>query len=94
VFKAAAPGKDGARVLMLGLSRLNAERLLSGKPIVVNAPEMIAMGFPAMTVALLGGETEDSILEEIRSAGQEVVNRGWQRADGPAAGAGGGGVGG
>ncbi len=81
MIKAAAPGKDGARVLLLGLSRSNTDRLAAGKPIIINAVEMVAMGFPAMTIALLGGETEDAIVEEIRSAGTEVIDLGWEKPD-------------
>lgn len=54
----------GDPVLIIGLSRLNVERLLDGMPIRFNASEL---GLPPLTVLILGGETEDSITEEFRS---------------------------
>lgn len=62
---------DGTPLVILGLSRLNTERLLDGKPIQVPAADLAQLGLPpgGPGVLLLGGETEDALLEDLRAMG-------------------------
>lgn len=48
--------------LLLGLSRKNCEKLLAGQPILIKGEEVQLPGF---NVALIAGETEDSILADL-----------------------------
>jgi hypothetical protein len=54
----------GTEVAILGLSRRNVDLLLSGKPIMVNLAEL---GLRHQQVILIAGETEESILEDLRA---------------------------
>lgn len=56
-------------VLILGLSKTNVERLLSNQPIRISPEEVREMGLQPMTVVLLGGETENHIMEDLRAIG-------------------------
>jgi hypothetical protein len=55
--------------LILGLSRVNCERLLMGQPIVVKCTE-IGLTFN-LDIILMGGETELKIMAELKTAGME-----------------------
>jgi hypothetical protein len=58
---------DGTHpVLLLGLSRLNCERLLAHQPIKFDTTEL---GLPAMTVVIMAGETEDAITAQLQVHG-------------------------
>lgn len=65
MIKAAATTKDGRIMLVFGLSRLNCERLLKGKPIQFDCREF---GVDA-EVLIMGGDTEQAIVDEIKAAG-------------------------
>lgn len=65
-------------LVLLGLSRVNVERLMAGQPIRVHGDDP-AIGLPGVTIVLMYGETEDAIEAELRAAG--VVNDRTQRDD-------------
>lgn len=54
----------GTDVAVLGLSRTNIDRLLQGKPIMVNLAEI---GLRNQQVVIIAGETEQDIVEDLRS---------------------------
>lgn len=54
----------GRRVMGLGLSDENIERLKNKQPILFDAGEI---GVPGLDVLIMHGETEDSIKEELRA---------------------------
>jgi hypothetical protein len=63
---------NGKPWIVLGLSRLNCERLLDNKPIMVDGR---LVGLPTgVRVVLLGGETEDEIVEDLRSMGVRLLS--------------------
>jgi len=64
MIKATGRGQDGTPLLILGLSRGNTERLLSGQPIHVRA-DQVDPRLPALNVVLMGGETEGDIAAEL-----------------------------
>lgn len=72
MIKAAGGTGDGP-FLLLGLSRTNTERLLTGKPITLDTGDM---GLPRMRVIIMGGETEQAIAAELASHGM-VLPPGW-----------------
>jgi len=53
---------NGKPLLVLGLSRLNTERLLAGQPIPIDTAEV---GIPGFSILLVAGETEDVIVAEL-----------------------------
>lgn len=65
----AVGGPPGEPVLILGLSKLNTERLLANQPIRISPEEVEKMGLPSMTIVLLGGDTENDIMEDLRAIG-------------------------
>lgn len=65
MLKAAATMLDGRTCIVLGLNRLNTERLLGSKYIMVDLREY---GID-INVLVMGGETEAAMLAEIRSYG-------------------------
>jgi hypothetical protein len=58
-----AGGKD---LVILGLSRANVDRLMDNQPIMF---DMAQLGFPNQTLVICGGETNESINEDLRSIG-------------------------
>jgi hypothetical protein len=66
MIKATGTGRNGSRVIFLGLSKENCRRLLEDQPIVVNGGEI---GFPGIEIVLIGGETEDGILHVLGEHG-------------------------
>lgn len=66
MIKATGRTPDGDTVLILGLSRLNTERLLDGKPIKVDG---LDVGLPGIQVVLVGGETEQAIGDDMQKHG-------------------------
>lgn len=66
--------KDGAPLLVIGLSAENGRRLVGGEPIRVKAEDLALMGLPEMEIVLVGGATEEEIAEDLRAAG-------WLRPD-------------
>lgn len=64
MIKATGGSKDGTPLLILGLSRLNTEKLLDGQPIHVRV-DHVDPRLPALNVVLMGGETEEDIAAEL-----------------------------
>lgn len=61
---------DGTPMLLLGLSRSNTEKLLEGKPIFIDTEELNEhpdVNFPRIGIAILAGETEVDILDEVKA---------------------------
>lgn len=52
--------------IVIGLSRLNCERLLDNQPISFDGA---SVGVPGRMITILGGETEDDIVEDLRCVG-------------------------
>lgn len=69
MITATATGDDGKRVIVLGISRENVNRLIEGKPIRVGA--VTHPGFPEdMHIVIFFGETERTLVEEFK----ELIN--------------------
>lgn len=62
--------KPGVKVLGIGLSRLNCERLLAGQPIPIDLAEMGVSHL--WDIVIMGGETELTIKAELEAAGMEM----------------------
>jgi len=61
---------DGGELIGIGLSRKNCERLLAGKPIHFKLEDMAGSGLTLKgEVLIVGGETEQSITDELHRAG-------------------------
>lgn len=58
MIKVSLEKDDGTTIVGLGLSRRNCELLLEGKPILVNAKEMLTDGKPLGEILLFAGEDE------------------------------------
>jgi hypothetical protein len=56
-------------VVLLGLSRENVDRLTAGQPIRVDLDALLPDGPPPSEVLLTFGESEQSIVDELRAAG-------------------------
>lgn len=59
MLHATAELEDGKKLLIFGLSKLNIERLLEGKPIKTESP---TVGY----VMIFVGDTEASMMEELK----------------------------
>ena len=66
MIKATGRTGDGDVLLLLGLSRLNTERLLAGQPIRVHGTDV---GLPGLQVVIIGGETEGTMRTEMETHG-------------------------
>jgi hypothetical protein len=64
MIKGAAFGPD-RQLLLLGLSRLNTERLLDDQPIFVRGAE-VHPAFAGLEVILFAGEDEDAMATHLR----------------------------
>lgn len=60
--------EDGARILGIGLSRENCARLLSDQPITYALEEHGIPELRGFRVVIVGGETEQSIRDQIEDA--------------------------
>lgn len=70
-MKAESTGR-GAPMILLGLSRGNMDKLLAGQPILVMCDQVAAQAgeeIPKLAVAIIGGETEESMFEELKREG-------------------------
>lgn len=65
--------KDNSRLVLLGLSRGNVERLTQGKPVLVSRERHGPAMPDGLEVALFFGETEEAILADLRRHGLEVT---------------------
>lgn len=68
MIKLAAEGKDGRRLIGLGLSRENCARLLMGYPIIVDGAEL---GHEGLEIFIFGGDTEEEMVDKLK----EVVGK-------------------
>lgn len=57
--------QDGKPMIILGLSAMNIEKLEDGMPIQFDMAELGLVG----TLAIMAGDTEQSMMEELRRAG-------------------------
>lgn len=72
MIKAFTKTTDGRRLVLLGMSRGNAQRMLDGHPVYVDLQEPApkGLGIPGGDViGIVGGDTEASILAELRRGG-------------------------
>ena len=69
MIKAAGNTGDGKPLLLVGLSGENITRLVAGEPINITAANMVEMGMPELTLAIVYGKTEEVILGELRRQG-------------------------
>lgn len=70
--------KDGKRLYGFGLSRGNMEKLLEGKPILIDL-DILAMRAPDVTglagaVLIFGGEDEQACTDQLKKAGLDLAN--------------------
>lgn len=71
-----ALGGDPAEpLLVIGLSDENWQRLRAGQPITFDL-DALRPGVRARRVLLLGGPTEDSIMDDLRALGRVTVHPG------------------
>lgn len=56
----------GGNVVLLGLSRMNVERLMADMPILIDGAEV---GLPGIMLAIIFGETEEQIAQELARRG-------------------------
>jgi hypothetical protein len=56
-------------LVILGVTRENIERLVEGKPILVNLDEL---GIPGKSCVIMFGETPVDIITEIKKAGFDI----------------------
>lgn len=68
MIKAIGTSKSGQTTVFLGLSRTNTERLMMGQPIPVRLRNLNS-NLPDIQILIFGGETEESMVEELRAAG-------------------------
>lgn len=61
MIKAILSSDDGSQILLLGLSRLNMDKLLEGLPIAVD----IKVNGVHLRIGIVGGETEEAIAAEL-----------------------------
>lgn len=69
MIKAATRGREGEfDGVILGISRGNWNKLIKGQPILVKLRDLHP-DLPDIAVTLLGGETEQDIMEDLRVLG-------------------------
>lgn len=68
MIKAVGEGTKG-KVLILGLSQLNIDKLKAGLPIHFRLDEL---GIPGWSVAMLFGDTEEQIVADLKKIGMNV----------------------
>lgn len=56
----------GRSAVLIGLSRDNVTRLMEGKPIRFDGAEI---GIPGISFMIMGGETEQAMVDELRHDG-------------------------
>lgn len=68
MIKARVEHADGTPGLLVGLSRGNIDKLLAGQPVVLTPLDLQVIGLPMMSVAIIFGETEQAIAEDLGKA--------------------------
>lgn len=66
MIKALGRTGDGRPLLILGLSGENVTRLMADEPISF---DLEAMGLPACQLVIVGGRTEQAIMDQLRGVG-------------------------
>lgn len=61
-------GRNGKPLILIGLSRGNMDELLKGRPIRREEESLAA------DVVIIGGETEEAILQQLSDAGINIDN--------------------
>jgi hypothetical protein len=71
MVKLTGVSKNGKLAVVLGLSKLNCDKLLEGKPIFFLGDEI---GIPGISVTIVGGEDEQKIVESLKKSGLNITN--------------------
>jgi hypothetical protein len=69
VIRAADTTKDGGHLILLGLTPDNLQLLRDGMPIYVDCT---TLGKPGLTITIMFGQTERSIIATLRAEGIEL----------------------
>jgi hypothetical protein len=69
MVKATVEREGGGKLLLLGITPENVRRMRAGRPVYVNGKEV---GMPGVEVAVMFGETERALLEDLRKQGVEL----------------------
>lgn len=70
MMKAAGTNDKGeVTTILIGLSRINTERLLEGKPIMFRATELHPNA-PDIALVVIANETEDDLMQDFRVIGK------------------------
>lgn len=69
MIRAASKTKDGGTLVFLGVTPGSLRRLRDGQPILVDCEPL---GLPGVKVTIVFGQTERSIVAELRALGVEV----------------------
>lgn len=72
MIKARVDMPDESPLVILGLSRLNCDKLLAGKPILIEGDPL---GLHDVNVVIMAGETEDDIAQELETHGITLCTR-------------------
>lgn len=59
---------SGMQIAVLGLTRENIDRLLDNQPIMLDLSQL---GLAPQRIAILAGETEDDIIQDLRALGAD-----------------------
>jgi len=57
---------DDREILLIGLSAENRKRLGEDQPIRITVEQMNELGLPLIEIVIMGGETEESMVAELR----------------------------
>lgn len=68
MIKAIVQSNGGVKIVVLGVTRENIDRMLDNKPVRLNFSQL---GLPPQTVVIIAGETEMDIMEDLRALGAE-----------------------
>lgn len=81
------PGRtgDGRPLLVLGLSGENMTRLMAGEPMVVDTGQLgpAFAHLPSMSLVLLGGRTEQAIIDDLNKEVNDELRRRQERQSSP-----------
>lgn len=69
MIRAVATGRDGRKILLLGVDARNVERLKAGEPIICTSESVDGLG---VDVVIMYGETMTDVLADLRSHGIKV----------------------
>jgi len=72
MIKFAGKKEDGKDLIGIGLSELNMNRLLEGKPIVIKGEEI---NFPDLEILIMGGANEAVIYKQLEDSGLVTMGK-------------------